>query len=98
MQLKSATSESLFQSLLHQALALAAPAESLAALRGWLEETLAKPQDTDRPATFAAAEALGGLVASGAPFAGAWSALTCMPTTRLSETQYSFLELKHLKF
>ena len=54
-----------------QALALAAPAETMAALRPAAEAALTgKPQDADRPATLAAAEILSGLLASGAPFAG----------------------------
>jgi hypothetical protein len=54
---------------LAQALAAAAPAAALRALRGPLEAAAAAPQDADRPAAAAAAEALAGLVASGAPFA-----------------------------
>lgn len=56
--------------LLAQALALAAPAEAMAAFRPWVERALSCPQDADRPATFTAAETLSGLLAAGAPFAG----------------------------
>lgn len=55
---------------LPQALALAAPAEALAAFRPWVDQALSRPQDVDRPATLAAMEALSGLLAAGAPFAG----------------------------
>jgi hypothetical protein len=54
-----------------QALALAAPAEALAAFRPWVDQALSRPQDVDRPATLAAMEAVSGLLAAGAPFAGA---------------------------
>ena len=51
-------------------LAQAAPEEVLATLRAPLTEALADvAQEADRGHTFAAAEALGGLVASGAVFA-----------------------------
>jgi hypothetical protein len=58
---------------LPQALALAAPAAALAAFRPWVDQALSRPQDVDRPATLAAVEALSGLLAAGAPFAGAAS-------------------------
>ena len=53
-----------------QVLAQAAPEEVLTTLRAPLTEALADvAQEADRGRTFAAAEALGGLVASGAVFA-----------------------------
>ena len=54
-----------------QALAEAAPSETLAALRAPLEEALAEgtPQDEDRARTCAAAEALSGLLACSATYA-----------------------------
>lgn len=53
-----------------QVLAQAAPEEVLATLRAPLTEALADvAQEADRGRTFAAAEALGGLVASGSIFA-----------------------------
>ena len=41
----------------------------VAAFRGPLQAALAGPQDADRPRTYAAAEVLAGLLASGALFA-----------------------------
>ena len=52
-----------------QAMGEAAPAEALAALEGPIQEALAGKQDVDKPRTWAAAEALAGLLASGALFA-----------------------------
>lgn len=51
-----------------QALGEAAPAEALLALAGPIKEALAGKQDADKPRTWAAAEALAGLLASGALF------------------------------
>lgn len=51
-----------------QALGEAAPAEALLALAGLIKEALAGKQDADKPRTWAAAEALAGLLASGALF------------------------------
>lgn len=69
--------------VLPQALALAAPAEALAAFRPWVEQALSRPQDVDRPATLAAMEALSGLLAAGAPFAGAASRGMARPSASL---------------
>ena len=46
----------------------AAPEAALKALQGPLQKALQQAQDEDRPQTFAAAEALSGLISSAASF------------------------------
>ena len=62
-----------------QVLATAEPAAAVAAFRESLEAALAGPQDADRPRTYAAAEVLAGLLASGALFAADAGAALHMP-------------------
>ena len=62
-----------------QVLAAAEPAAALAAFREPLQAALAGPQDADRPRTYAAAEVLAGLLASGALFAADAGAFPSWP-------------------
>lgn len=55
-----------------------APGPVLSTLRAPLEAALARAQDVDRPATSAAAEALAGLLASGAAFEGGGCGGVCV--------------------
>lgn len=47
---------------------MAAPAAAVAAFRGPLESALEGAQDVDKPTSYAAAEVMAGLLASGALF------------------------------
>ena len=49
-------------------MAVAAPAAAVAAFRGPLESALEGAQDVDKPTSYAAAEVMAGLLASGALF------------------------------
>ncbi len=49
-------------------MATAAPTEALSAFEGPIKAALANKQDADKPRTWAAAEAMAGLLASGALF------------------------------
>ena len=50
---------------------MAAPSAAVATFRAPLESALAAPQDVDKPTTYAAAEVMAGLLASGALFSAA---------------------------
>ena len=58
-------------------MATAAPAEALAALKAPIQSALESKQDVDKPRTWAAAEALAGLLASGALFHAADGRRNC---------------------
>ena len=61
-----------------QVLATTEPEAAVAAFREPLEAALAGAQDADRPHSYAAAEVLAGLLASGALFAADAGSLVCL--------------------
>ncbi len=69
-----------------QVLATTEPAAVIAAFREPLEAALASAQDADRPRSYAAAEVLAGLLASGALFVADAGALQVAASARLSVT------------
>lgn len=78
-----------------QALCFAAPEAVLTAVRAPIEAVLGKSQDSDRPAVAAAAEALAGIVGSGAPFeTGAWDEwVGAALATALANAPLDFVDL-----
>ncbi len=67
-----------------QAMVTAAPTEALSALEGPIRTALANRQDADKPRTWAAVEAMAGLLASGVLFNTAQGEHPCLVLWRIS--------------